>query len=601
MYESEANHQIERSDSIPADIQLQFKEARDRIQARTVLPWSEHCTECAWPTCYSSCDLYTPRSDGRCQRFVEGMVRVECPAALNGYVLKINFKRWAKLWAPASIRLYSAQEALSLEARDYRIGTTLYHLPIPKKIKTAIRIKRYGMKKRSVGGMGNANDLPTSFLFECYNPGQTSVGLSLTLRPVTDAVKIHFQQLFVLEPGFHRLRVPVSKITRILDLNQPFSIEIVPNEIEEHTTLYFGVMEFVRETAEAASSAAKVKCVVWDLDNTLWDGILVEDGHEGLNLKPSVAEVIRALDERGILNSIASKNDPGEAMRALRAFGIEEYFLSPQISWRPKSEAISEIARQLNIGKESLLFIDDSPFELDQVTAMHPEVRTLPAADYRKIPEMEACQVPVSAETRERRKMYQLEAARQDTAEGFGSDYIAFLRHCQIRLQLRPLTEETLERVHELTQRTNQMNFSGMRYDRGVLRRIAGDPFLQSYVMSCDDRFGSYGTVGFGIVDTRVPRLTDLMFSCRVQSKRVEHAFLAHILRKHIGETDRDFFANYRKTERNAPSGQVFADMGMEELEVSEGVTSLVFRRNYEVPDDKVIEIDDLVVATGTR
>jgi predicted enzyme involved in methoxymalonyl-ACP biosynthesis len=85
--------------------------------------------------------------------------------------------------------------------------------------------------------------------------------------------------------------------------------------------------------------------------------------------------------------------------------------------------------------------------------------------------------------------------------------------------------------------------------------------------------------------------MTDLMFSCRVQSKRVEHAFLAYAMRKSMTETGRDFYANYRKTPRNAPSGKVFEDMGMEEVEVNDGVSSLVFRHGREVPDDRVIEI----------
>ena len=142
------------------------------------------------------------------------------------------------------------------------------------------------------------------------------------------------------------------------------------------------------------------------------------------------------------------------------------------------------------------------------------------------------------------------------------------------------------------------MNFSGTRYDREILRSVLATPFLNTYVLSCEDRFGSYGIVGFSIVDAREPRMTDLMFSCRVQSKRIEHAFLGHIIRRYIHSRGKDFFANYRKTSRNAPSGRVFEDLGMEELETVDGVTSLVFRNEKEVPDDAVISIvENSVVA----
>jgi FkbH-like protein len=395
------------------------------------------------------------------------------------------------------------------------------------------------------------------------------------------------------------VRIGLEEIISFVDLRQPFDIELAPNDEagERETTLYFGLMDFVKEAKTSLPSkngkdkSKAIKCVVWDLDHTLWDGILVEDGVEKLRLKPGIAEVIQSLDQRGILHSVASKNNLDEALAAIRQFQLSEYFLYPQISWQPKSQAIKRIAQQLNIGLDSLLFVDDSLFELEEVKTVCPEVRTLNSLHYREIAEMKECQVPVTEESRERRKMYQVEMSRQGMAESFGDDYMQFLRHCEIRLSIKPMTEENLERVHELTQRTNQMNFSGNRYDREVLREILGNPDLETYVLSCEDRFGSYGVIGFSLVNRREPRMTDLMFSCRVQSKRVEHAFLTYVMRKFVAETGGDFYANYRKTPRNAPSGKVFEDMGMEEVGVKDGVSSLVFRRGREVPDDGVIEI----------
>jgi FkbH-like protein len=591
MYETEANHKIESSDEIPSNVKLQFGETRDSVLARTVLPWSEHCTECVWPTCYSTCDLYSPREDGRCRRFIDGMVRVECPTATNSYLLKIQFKQWGKLWSPGNVRLYPTARAEEIERKDYRIGTVLYQLPLPSRLRNVVTGKRYTMKKRLGSRPEDSDELPTSFLFECFNPEPFNIRMSLTLRSIREEVKIPFQKLIELMPGFQRVRIEMSEITRVFDVRQPFNIELIPNDFENPITLYLGLMEFVREKDCTREKAKQVKCVVWDLDNTLWRGILVEDGSSKLELKPEIADIIRALDGRGILHSIVSKNDHVEAMKALKEFQIDEYFLCPQISWRPKSEGINEIARQLSIGRDSLLFVDDSPFEREEVRASYPEVRVLDALQYRTLLEMRECQAEVTNEGVDRRKMYRIEAARKGVAEGFASDYMAFLRHCQIVLMIGPMTQENLNRVHELTQRTNQMNFSGNRYDRNVLESILRTSHLSTYVVSCEDQFGSYGIVGFSIVDDREPRMTDLMFSCRVQSKRIEHAFLGHIIRNSMRESDRDFFANYRKTPRNAPSGKVFEDIGMEEVEESNGVKSLVFRRNRMIPEDGVIRI----------
>jgi FkbH-like protein len=599
MYETEANRHKESSEQIPANVIARLGDVKKTVLERTVLPWSEHCTECVWPTCYTSCDLYSAREDGKCRRFAQGMVRIDCSEALNSYLLKVTFKRWGKLWTPGSIRLRSAQEAFRAERRDYRIGTMLYQLPVPSPIKRIVTGKRYSLKKRLAYRSSTGETFPTSFLLECHNPGADSVRLSLSIRSVEDKSRIPFQKLIELDPGFHRVRVPYPEIAGIVDLSAPFNVELIPNDDTKEITLLFGLMDFVRENLEPVTrpenptkdTPKKIKCVVWDLDNTMWDGILVEDGHEKLALRPGIRQIIEQLDQRGILQSIASKNNHDEALAVLKRFQIDEFFLAPQISWLPKSGAIQEIIRQLNIGLDTLLFVDDSEFELRQVSAALPDVRTLDARRYIEILDLDDCNVPVTAESRERRKMYRVESQRQAVAGNFANDYMAFLRHCDIKLNIRPMVEENLERVHELTQRTNQMNFSGNRYDRTVLKQILSNSSLDTYVLEVEDRFGTYGVVGFCIVDSRETLMTDLMFSCRIQSKRLEHAFLAYLIRLYITRTGRDFRAHYRRTSRNAPSGKVFSDIGMEELENQGGLSILMFPKERAVPEDGLVQI----------
>lgn len=605
MYETEANSTLESPEQIPREVLRSFERLRGQLRSRTVLPWSEHCTECVWPTCYSTCDLYSPRPDGGCRRFADGMVRIESESAVNPYLLKIRFKLWGKLWTPGNVRLHSADRAERLEKRDYRIGSALQRLPVPSLVKITATTKRYGFKKRRATSGSTSEEFPTCFLLECYNPESHHVRLSLTMRAMDERSRMPFQRLIDLTPGFHRIRVPLEEISALIDVQQPFGIDLIPDGDTGETTLYFGLMEFVTELAEnqkAGASGKKIKCIVWDLDHTLWDGVLIEDGMEQLQLKTGMVEIIQELDHRGILHSIASKNNPEDALQAIKKFHLDQYFLCPQISWQPKSQGIKAIAQRLNLGLDSLLFIDDSEFELGEVKAVCPEVQTLNAGDYRSLPERDECRVPVTAESQQRRKLYQVEANRQTVAQSFNNNYMAFLRHCQIQLTVRPMTEDNLERVHELTQRTNQMNFSGNRYDRDVLRKILSNPHLDTFVLDCQDRFGSYGVIGFSIVDRREPRMTDLMFSCRIQSKRVEHAFLAWLICKYIAETNQDFYANYRKTPRNAASGQVFHDLALEEIENRDGVLSLRFPQGNEVLDDGVIDVlikDGMMVTTA--
>ena len=350
MYETEANNTVASFDQIPFEVISVLGELKGRILARTVLPWSEHCTECVWPSCYSTCELYSPREDKRCRRFVDGMVRVDCPSALNSYLLKIRFKRWGKLWTPGNIRLSPIERAQRIERRDYRIGTTINHLPLPAPVKRLVTGKRYGFKKQMAQRRAAGGELPSCFLLECYNPENRVIRLSLTIRSVDEKFKIPFQELIELTPGFHRNRLSYSRISKVIDLRYPFHVELIPNDVPDGTTLYFGMMDFVQETPAPAEKTRKIKCVVWDLDNTLWDGVLIEDGPAKLRLKPGIAEIVQELDRHGILHSIASKNNPEEALQTLKQFQLIDYFLCPQISWQPKSQGIQEIARQLNIG-----------------------------------------------------------------------------------------------------------------------------------------------------------------------------------------------------------------------------------------------------------
>jgi hypothetical protein len=310
MYETEANSSVESPAQIPAEVLRSFEHLHGQVRSRTVLPWSEHCTECVWPTCYSTCEFYSPRPDGGCRRFADGMVRIESPSAVNSYILKIRFKRWGKLWTPGNVQMHSAEKAAKLEKSDYWIGSTLQRLPVPALVKITATTKRYGFKKRRAVSRPNGQGLPSSFLVECYNPEAHDVQLSLTMRATSERSRLPFQKLITLRPGFQCVRVPIVEITALLDVEQPFGIDLIPNDEDApETTLYFGLMDFVTEVPASANagtsgeldkSGKKIKCVVWDLDHTLWDGVLVEDGPEKLQLKPGIAAVIEELDQRGI-------------------------------------------------------------------------------------------------------------------------------------------------------------------------------------------------------------------------------------------------------------------------------------------------------------
>ena len=299
----------------------------------------------------------------------------------------------------------------------------------------------------------------------------------------------------------------------------------------------------------------------------------VED--DDVRLKPQMKRILQALDDRGILFSIASKNDHEVAWRRLEQLGVADYFLVPRINWSPKSENIRTIAKRLNIGLDTFAFVDDNPFELSEVGTALPEVACVNANDVDELLGGPRSQGSQTADARSRRRYYQEAIIREDTEKAFGDDYLKFLEHCEIRLEIRGCREEDFDRTAELIQRTNQLNFSGHKYDRDQLRTILNDESIEKYVLDCSDRFGAYGLIGFGMVgrtQDAVPSVRDLMLSCRVQGNAWSNRrFFNHLETHHNSGNARRLKVNFTETKRNQPARQVLEASGFQKLETEAG------------------------------
>lgn len=598
MYETEINNRTESLQTIPKSIIGQLSEYRSRVVARTALPWGEHCTECVWPSCYTTCELFESRIDGACRQFVGGVVRIPNPSGTIPYLQKITFRRWAKLWTWGTIECRSLMVTDLWERMNIIIGSAAGIVPAPAKIKQRLLGKiSYIRRRQFVKQPDQLDSRPDYFVIEIYNPTAKNVTLTFSIRGKVKSPQQHmFQKLITAEPEFTREKIPFGQISSVVDVNSNFEIELVPNDSED-LTLYFGLLDFVKERGgsdialPSFDGLQKCKCVVWDLDYTIWNGVLIEDGLDGIRLRDGVIDVIAELDRRGILQSVASKNNSDDAIAALKSFGIEEYFLHPQIHWWPKSQSVAAIAKALNIGLDTLVFVDDQEFERQEVLSDLPQVRVIDASQIQHLLEMPAFQVMVTEESRTRRIMYRQQEHRDALQVAYQGNYYSFLKDNRMQICLSRLTDTNLQRVFELAQRTNQMNFSGNRYSLYDLRQIAGNAKLDTYVLRCSDRFGSYGIVGFAVMDRDELRLLDLMFSCRIQAKRVDHGFLAWLLRNYLEGQNRDFLVNFRKTSRNEPSGAVFRELGFEEVGINDGVTILKYKGDKIIPDEAIVVI----------
>lgn len=274
-----------------------------------------------------------------------------------------------------------------------------------------------------------------------------------------------------------------------------------------------------------------IKCIVWDLDNTLWDGILLED--EQVVLKEGVIAVIRELDKRGILHSIASRNDRALAEQKLRQSGLYEYFLHPQINWNTKSESLKEIARALNLGLDAFAFIDDQSFERDEVAFALPEVLCLDAQDAQTLLDMPEMQPRfLTEDSRLRRVMYQYDHQRVEAEKSFVGSSDAFLATLQMVFTIAPAREEDLQRAEELTVRTHQLNTTGYTYSYEELKAFCHSPTHQLLIASLEDKYGPYGKIGLMLLEQsrEVWKIKLLLMSCRVMSRGVGTVMLTHAM-----------------------------------------------------------------------
>jgi FkbH-like protein len=274
-----------------------------------------------------------------------------------------------------------------------------------------------------------------------------------------------------------------------------------------------------------------LKCLIWDLDDTLWQGTLLE--HPRVALTPGVSEIVSELDRRGILQSVASRNDFDVAWRQIAAFGLDDYFLYPQIGWGSKSTSVRTIAEALGIGLDAVAFVDDQAFERDEVRHALPSVTTFGAEDIATLlhrPELEL--LFPTGESRMRRQMYRANIERRQAEASFAGTKTEFLATLGMRLTIRPAGGDDLARAEELTVRTNQLNTSGRTYDEIELRALIHSPDHLVLVADLEDRYGASGTIGLALIERSVDiwLLTLFITSCRVMSRGVGSIMLTQIL-----------------------------------------------------------------------
>lgn len=347
------------------------------------------------------------------------------------------------------------------------------------------------------------------------------------------------------------------------------------------------------------------KCIVLDLDNTLWGGVIGEDGMEGIKLGPTpegrpfveFQKYLLSLYNRGVILAINSKNNEEDVTKVLREHPYmvlrENHFASIKANWNDKISNMKEIAEDLEIGLDSFVFFDDDPFNREVVKGSLPEVLTM---DVPKDPSLylEALMelndfnsFQYSDEDKRRGQMYAEQRKRQELSK-ITTDITEYLKALEMVITLEQANSFTIPRISQLTQKTNQFNMTTKRYLEDDIKA-----FLQQGDIVCSvkvvDKFGDNGITGVAIVKKELDKwfIDSFLLSCRVIGRRVEETMIAYIFAKAKEEHATSIIAEFVPTKKNMLAKDFYKKNGFRLVEEKEGreVWEYLLEKEYAYPD----------------
>nr|WP_254429629.1 HAD-IIIC family phosphatase [Ruegeria atlantica] len=357
------------------------------------------------------------------------------------------------------------------------------------------------------------------------------------------------------------------------------------------------MIPLVRDTAGiiAAIYGKTSKCIVLDLDNTLWGGVVGDDGVNGIKVGQGNAEgeaflafqnYLLELKARGILLAVASKNEEANARAPFDTLDDMALkfadFVSFKANWGPKPDSIAAIAKELNIGLDAIVFVDDNPAERALVRQSLPEVRVLELGDDpAEYPYLLSRSgwletIEITSEDRRKSEQYAANSARTELAES-AVDYDGYLRSLNQKAVIRPFEPEHLDRITQLINKTNQFNLTTQRMTRSEVEALAASDTALTAYMRLKDTFGDNGliSVAAGTVDGDTLTIDLWLMSCRVFKRGAEFAMANYLMQEAARRGISHVRGIYRPTAKNGLVETLYADLNFEKDGVTEdGVTT---------------------------
>jgi FkbH-like protein len=329
-------------------------------------------------------------------------------------------------------------------------------------------------------------------------------------------------------------------------------------------------------------SRPRAKCIVLDLDNCLWGGLVGEDGVGSLHLGseyPGYLYVefqrqLLMLKRQGILLAVNSKNNYEDAMEAIRKHPNmilrEKDFHVIRINWLEKTQNITDISEELGLGLFDFIFLDDSAVECEKMQRFLPEVLTVRLPDQpddlpHVLPGISRLNTLFLSEEDKRRSDLYTEETKRKRLYHYATNMDDFLESLDIQMRIKTPEEREYQRIYQLILKTNQFNLTTIRYSLESLNGMIKSPDWFTPVIYVSDRFGDYGLVGMMLVDRsdkKEWRIETFLLSCRVLGRKIENSFCSFLL-QYAGRNQADkVIGCYRATEKNRAFESFYPDMG---------------------------------------
>lgn len=361
----------------------------------------------------------------------------------------------------------------------------------------------------------------------------------------------------------------------------------------------------------SAVKGARKKCVVVDLDNTLWGGVVAEDGVNGIQLSNNkegarykdTQRILKRMKEQGVMIAVLSKNNPEDVEPVFSHPDMvlqHEDFVAEIINWEPKTVNIRQLAKDLNIGLDSFVFLDDNPAEQERMKVECPEVSVIDfPRDTTRLPAVVAkvyddyfFALEVTGEDKKKTEMYHSEEKRKAEMGNSVSMY-DYLNRLEMTMDIHIMKPHEEKRVTQLVNKTNQFNLTTKRYSQEEIHALATGTASDILTVCLADKYGDQGLIAVLILkyDSTEAEIDTFLMSCRVMDRKVEHEIMAQIKTLLRAKGIKRIKASYIKTAKNTPVVDLYEKLN---FNLTRGTMAVIGDKKEYVAD-----VDNLPETTG--